>query len=346
MNQATLKQYLSQELNFNTDQMEWIPLHEHASYRSYGRVRFADGQSVIVMSIPTGQWSVSEEITNEGVTNTELPFLNMARYLKNCHFAVPEVIGFSETHGLIVLQDLGNKLLEDAYRNNSLENKMKLYEQAITLLVDFQNKTIVKADCIAFERSFDKKLLEWELQHFFEYGIEKRLDKKISAKDKDFFAATSTLIVDRLINAPQVLVHRDFQSRNLMIHDDKLWLIDFQDALMGPITYDLVALLRDSYVVLDRRMREHLIDEYLHQQSQRYGKELNRKDFSDLFDWNTIQRKLKDTGRFVFIDQVKGNDSFLQYIPDTLKYVKEALTRQTELKEFYERLKAYLPEWN
>lgn len=346
MTDEDLKQLLQRHLNIPTEQMELIPLHAHASYRSYLRLRVADGATYVVMIIPKGKWSVSEEVSNQGVTTAELPFLNMTRYLLEKDFPIAKIIKSSEQDGLIILQDLGDRLLENEFKNKSLDEKCALYKNAISLLVDLQNRTGLKDNCIAFERRFDEKLLVWELNHFFEYGIEVRTGKAIESGDKSYFSEVAKEISHELMQQPQVFVHRDFQSRNLMLHHNKLWLIDFQDALVGPISYDLVALLRDSYIVLDRRLRESLIDEFLDLQNERYQQDFDRSEFTRWFDWTTIQRKLKDAGRFVFIDQEKGNSDFLQYIPDTLAYIKEALTRRPELKEFYERLKKYVPEWN
>jgi aminoglycoside/choline kinase family phosphotransferase len=148
-------------------------------------------------------------------------------------------------------------------------------------------------------------------------------------------------VTDRLTAMPQVLVHRDFQSRNLMVHDDALRLLDFQDALMGPLPYDLVALLRDSYVSLSPLLIDELIEYYL--SLRRTG--IRGADFLVMFDLMTIQRKLKDAGRFVYIDRVKGNASFLRHIPNSLLYVREAFERQKEQEELFHLLKRYVPEW-
>ncbi len=345
MNDTQLRTKIKAHLKLDTNEFELVELHAHASYRSYHRVRLPDGRSYVVMAIPAGKWSVSEEISNSDVTIDELPFLNVTRYLQARNFPVASIVAASERDGVIILQDLGDRLLENEIKGKPLEAKVSLYKQAVALLVDLQNKTDNPGDCVAFQRHFNDKLLRWELDHFFEYGIERRLNTVIDTDDKTFFDASAAKIVDSVLQQPQVFVHRDYQSRNLMIHSDRLWLIDFQDALIGPVTYDLVALLRDSYIVLDRRLRESLIDEFLHLQADRYGQQYDRQQFSHMFDWMTIQRKLKDAGRFVFIAQEKGNPNFMPYIGDTLGYVKEALLRQTELKEFYERLKKYVPEW-
>jgi len=346
MNEELLREQFESALGIKAESLEIIPLHAHASYRSYYRVVLPDASHYVVMEIPEGKWSVSEEISNRNVQTSELPFLNIARYLNEKGLPVPRVLSADAEKGLIILDDLGDCRLEDEIRQKPQEDKLKLYQKAITLLVDLQNRAVPDKDaCIAFERSFDEELLMWEFQHFFEYGIEKRQQKKIQKTDLSYFEKAAGEITQALIDAPQVFVHRDYQSRNLMWHQDQFYIIDFQDALLGPVTYDLVALLRDSYVVLDRRMRESLFDEYLQQNQTRYQKTIDREKFAQLFDKTTIQRKLKDAGRFVYIDQVKQNPDFLPFIADSLSYVREAFRRQPELSEFYERLKPYVPEW-
>src|SRR5262249_35834246 len=130
-----------------------------------------------------------------------------------------------------------------------------------------------------------------------------------------------------LAEQPRGFVHRDYQSRNLMVQDGpRLRLIDFQDALMGTQVYDLVALLRDSYVELEPDLLDELLDFYAER-----ARLDDRAAFRRLFDLQTTQRKLKDAGRFIFIDRVKKNPKFLISIPASLRYVRDALARQPEL---------------
>jgi N-acetylmuramate 1-kinase len=121
-------------------------------------------------------------------------------------------------------------------------------------------------------------------------------------------------------------------------------VIDFQDALLGPRQYDLVALLRDSYVELPAALVERLIGRYLDALAEAGGPRLDPIPFRATFDLLTVQRKLKDAGRFVFIDRVKGNPDFLRSIPASLRYVREALNRLPGLAELRETLARHVPE--
>ena len=153
----------------------------------------------------------------------------------------------------------------------------------------------------------------------------------LSPADRDLFDAIADRLATRVASWPRGFVHRDYQSRNLMVVADpddagarRLVWIDFQDALLGPRVYDLVALLNDSYQEFDRAFVEARLDEFaaVHGYDGAERKKLGRE-----FDLVTVQRKLKDAGRFVFIDKVKGNPSFLQYVEPTIDKARGAMER-------------------
>jgi aminoglycoside/choline kinase family phosphotransferase len=121
-------------------------------------------------------------------------------------------------------------------------------------------------------------------------------------------------------------------------------VIDFQDALLGPRQYDLVALLRDSYVELDWAFVDRMLDLYLDAFRRETGEAIDPRPFKDFFDLLTVQRKLKDAGRFEYINRVKGNPGFLVSIPASLRYVKSALDRRRELSGMREIIARYVPE--
>ncbi|MBI2981164.1 MAG: phosphotransferase [Deltaproteobacteria bacterium] len=323
--------------------MKLVKLHGDASCRTYFREIDDRGRTRILMQLPEGKSSVSEEITNLNSTPEEPPFLNIARYLKDHGIPVPEVLGFDPVRRQIFLEDLGDETFEKKLSGFTESKKVDLYRKAIDLLVDFQS-LMEKPDrsCIAFQRSFDEILYNWEFDHFLEYGIEARFGKKVPQKEREIFVAETRRISRLLSELPKTLVHRDFQSRNLMCQGENLRLIDFQDALLGPFPYDLVALLRDSYVNLPWSLVDSLIDYYL---KIIKDKGENASQFNKNFDWLTIQRKLKDAGRFVYIDRVKGNASFLKHIPISLEYVRSALSRQPELGRLRQFLAQYVPEF-
>jgi len=129
-----------------------------------------------------------------------------------------------------------------------------------------------------------------------------------------------------------------------MVDGARLGVIDFQDALMGPATYDLASLLRDAYIRIDEPLVESLVNYYLDQMAQRRVVWADRAAFHRLFDFTSIQRNLKAAGRFVYIDRVKGNPKFLADIPLVLSYVKRNLEKYPELERLRKHLTPYVPE--
>src|SRR4029453_15473245 len=205
-------------------------------------------------------------------------------------------------------------------------------------------KTPTPGPCIAFERSFDETLLNWEFDHFLEYGIEDRFQTKIPEEEKKTFTEATRKISREISQSPYRFVHRDFQSRNLILKDYNIFILDFQDALLGPEAYDLVSLTRDSYVELSWDAVDQLIPHYLEKRTQVKIPVADPKAFRRLFDLVTLQRKLKDTGRFQFIHTVKKNPNFLVSVPASLRYVREAFSHLPELKGLQEWIGKYVSE--
>jgi aminoglycoside/choline kinase family phosphotransferase len=129
-----------------------------------------------------------------------------------------------------------------------------------------------------------------------------------------------------------------------MVDGDRLGVIDFQDALLGPATYDLASLLRDAYIALDERLIDRLVDRFLDGLNAQGQKGISRDAYRRLFDLTSIQRNLKAAGRFVYIDRVKGNPKFLSDIPRTLGYVTRNLAKHSELSTLRALMGKYVPE--
>lgn len=303
-------------------------LFGEASYRVYYRVTTAPNKTHILMEMPKGKkMSASEEITNIKEPPKELPYINIQRYLKGLGLPVPEILSFNKEAAQLALEDLGDTKLEDILQKVKPMEFVNWYKKAIDLLVKLQNKTDADKNCIAFERSFDATLFNWEFDHFWEYCV--------GTAQPHLFIKATRKITDELCRLPQGFTHRDYQSRNLMVKNNRLYIIDFQDALLGPKVYDVVCLLRDSYVNVTPHLEE-LLGYYCEKSKE------NLKEFRRAFDLQTVQRKLKDAGRFVYIDKVKKNPNFLKHIPLSLSYVKQALERLPDYKDLYALLKNHI----
>lgn len=336
-----LKKILVSYLHIKADIREIKKLHGDASYRTYYRMTLVDGSSYIVMEMPKGKASASEEITNYQGPHDELPFINVARYLESHRVPVPKIYHYDSENRLMILEDLGDDLMARRVENADDSARIEWYKKAIDLLVSLQQKTKNSgaSECVALKRSFDATLLNWEFDHFLEYGIEARLGHRMNPAELKIFNDETRAITAQIEKMPYGFTHRDFQSRNIIVSGGKLSLIDFQDALLGPYIYDLVALTRDSYVKLSDAILENLVKYYSEKSGRDFDKVL--ADFSLV----TVQRKLKDAGRFVYIDRVKGNPDFLKYIPTSLEYVKDALQKIPEHMKLFDILQKYVPEW-
>lgn len=319
-------------------------LFGEASYREYFRIHTKEKPlSYILMKIPPGKQSVSEEITNYQGPRDELPFLNIQKYLERQNLPVPHVISKNLEAGLVVIQDLGDRSLEKLLPQCNEDMRFYFYRQCIDLLIKLQYAGEEHPDptCMAFNRSFDRNLLEWELNHFLEFGIEDRFGVCIPPDKKNAIQEQFQLLLDPIMELPQGLTHRDFQSRNLIYFGYEFFMIDFQDALQGPPHYDLVALLRDSYVTLPEDTLEKLISYFWKNRKDRGLPIEDYNTFKRNFFLITLQRKLKDTGRFQFIHSVKGNSNFLKHVPNSLGYIKHAFTQLPELSI----LRKLLTQW-
>jgi len=325
MTQPNLKRALEELYGEPVPSAEVIKLRGDASTRSYFRVRVGEvgagrPRSVIVMQLPEDAFR-SDEGGKQPDTE-RLPFLEVAELLQSKGLPVPSIYVEDLANGIIVLEDLGDVTFEQHLRGAPREKWQRLYENAIDLLADLHERCVdLPRSSIVSQRRFDRALLDWELEHFREWGLEALfgpLDADQTATLRNAFSR----IVLEIEAMPYGFVHRDYQSKNLMVGPDgALTLIDFQDALLGPRVYDLVALLCDSYVPVDLELQESMIERYA--AVRRIDPSTLRHEF-----WRvTLHRKLKDAGRFIYIDRVRKNPDFLQWYPQSLLYVGRALAQ-------------------
>ncbi|MFQ5454764.1 MAG: aminoglycoside phosphotransferase family protein [Nitrospirota bacterium] len=329
-----------------------------ASDRSYFRVMINNGEtSLILMHLARAENSsfplaanVSEEgfseekVTISNIPVKELPYINISEYLYKCNVGVPCLFYYDREDGILFLEDLGDMTLAQVLKGSNKDECIRYYQMAIDELLRIQIDGTRRRDdsCIAFARAFDISLLMWEFDHFLEYGIEEYYQIKIKDKERGKIREIFLKISESVSSGESFFTHRDYHSRNLMVQDGRIRVIDFQDALLGPPTYDLASLLRDSYTILDDEIIDELIEYYLRESVKMGGFKSDENRFRRLFDFISIQRNLKAAGRFVYISRVKGNDSYLKYIPNTLGYVKKNLARYNELEELRKLLEKYI----
>jgi aminoglycoside/choline kinase family phosphotransferase len=318
-----------------------VKLKGDASGRSYYRVG-THPDSQVLMVLPPDAVKTSDEVT-QGAPPDELPFLNVHRYLHRLGIRVPRILRSDLPAGVLVLEDLGDVTFERALQDG---DRTRLYRDAVRLLARLRVEAERHRDlgCLAFTRTFDVALYDWELHHFREWGLEAWSGQVPTPAERAELDSIFHRLAVELAAAPGGFTHRDYQSRNLMVTGGELVVIDFQDALQGPRQYDLVALLRDSYVELDGAFVDAMLDEYLAAIQALTGERVDAAAFKATFDLLTVQRKLKDAGRFEFIHRVKGNPSFLPSIPASLRYVRAALERLPRLQDLRRLVARYVPE--
>lgn len=289
------------------------------SPRQFFRAQRASGPPAIVMWLPED----APERVLARRSSRDLPFLEIRELLENARIRVPRLHGALPEQGILVVEDLGETLAERLLRTPA--ERDLLYGRAVCDLAAAQRALAVLPEgSIVGTRSFDRALLTWEVEHFREWGVE-ALGVTLSTAELSAFERATNYLVDTITRLAQGFVHRDYQSRNLLVlGDDSIGWIDFQDALLGPRAYDLVALLRDSYQAFDEAFVSARLAEFA------AARELTPDDALALrfeFDVITVQRKLKDAGRFVFFERTRGDPSYLQFFVPTLELVLTALSR-------------------
>src|SRR5436309_5739173 len=230
-----------------------VPLTGDASDRRYYRIIPADGPS-FVLALHAGP-----------IDFASLPFASVGELLQQVPLPVPGVLGHSDELGILALQDLGDVTLQAHLGAASAAEHAALYRQAVALIELLQRRgSELRSDRYPpYRVAFDVEKLTWELQFFAKHFVEGYRGAALDATERAALAGEWAAVVDELAGEPRVLCHRDYHSRNLMLREGSLYIIDFQDARMGPDTYDLVSLLRDSYVDLTEQTVAELIAYFL-----------------------------------------------------------------------------------
>jgi aminoglycoside/choline kinase family phosphotransferase len=272
-----------------------------------------------------------------------LPFVNVCTLLSEMPVPVPGILGHSDSLGIIALQDLGDVTLQAHLGAASPAEHAALYRQAVSFIETLQRRgrDLESADYVPYGIAFDVEKLTWELQFFMKHFLEAYRGAALTPASREALTRELALIAEELAAEPRVLCHRDYHSRNLMLHEGQLHIIDFQDARMGPDTYDLVSLLRDSYVDFTNQQVEELIAFFL---ALRRGADGEDVEFRRRFDLMALQRNLKALGTFGFQTTSRGNTVYIQYIPRTLNYARANLTRYDRFGRLQELLAEHVDE--
>jgi aminoglycoside/choline kinase family phosphotransferase len=273
----------------------------------------------------------------------ELPFVRVARLLAAMPIPVPTIVSSSDALGILALEDLGDVTLQQHLCEATPDDRRRLYREAVTLIGTMQRRgrELASDDFVPYGLAFDVAKLTAELQFFTTHFLEACRGAALTERARAALTREYAAIVDELAAEPRVVCHRDYHSRNLMLHRGRLYVIDFQDARMGPDTYDLASLLRDSYVDFTSEETESLIEWFL---LQRRAGASDDHDFRRRFDLMAVQRNLKALGTFGFQATSRRNESYLQYVPRTLAHVRANLERYPRFAALRAVLAEYLVE--
>ncbi|KGP63096.1 phosphotransferase [Legionella norrlandica] len=318
-----LKEWLTQTIK--QEDFVLVPLAGDASFRRYFRIRY-NGLTQIVIDAPP-------EKENIGA------FLTIANILNQAKIPVPKIIAINEKYGFLLLSDLGDQLLLNKLRNDTADN---YYHHAIDLLLQIQQCPTADPNLPPFDKAFMLKEMNLCLEWFFNAYLSLELNQK----EVLLFQESIAWVANEVAKQPLVFIHRDYHSRNLMLVENQhscLATIDFQDAMEGPLTYDLVSLLKDCYISWPR---EKILDwvTYFYKKCPT-ATIYSLPEFIRAFDLCGLQRHLKVLGVFCRLYLRDNKAGYLNDLPLTLKYVLECTEMYEELRPFFNffQQRVYLP---
>lgn len=311
------------EKSLGSSRLEIFPLAGDASQRRYYRVVHLDESSVLM----------SWEPFNDAES---YPFLSV-HHLFNFHgVQVPQILAISPAEGLILMEDLGDLTLERKFwESQNQQVILPYYKQALDELIKIHYScSKEEGSSTAFSTQFDVRSLKWEMNYTYENLLLKFCKIKISAAAAKELDEIFTDICLLLHEEPKVVCHRDYHSRNLMLKLGKMRVIDFQDARLGPIQYDLVSLLKDSYVDLDENLAQNLLQYYLEQATLWGASPPEWDSFFELYELQSIQRCFKACGSFASFYNHRKDVRYLRYIKSTMQKIKASLSKFSHYQNF------------
>ncbi|WP_458373822.1 aminoglycoside phosphotransferase family protein [Pseudomonas laurylsulfatiphila] len=283
-----------------------------ASFRRYFRWE-GDGRSFIVMDAPPPQENCK-------------PFVDIAFLLAKSEINVPKIYAEDLERGFLLLNDLGNKTYLDVIDS---ENADDLFKDALQALLAFQQLPMV-----APLPSYDVALLRRELELFPEWYVKRELGIEFDAAQQVLWQQVSDLLIDSALAQPKVLVHRDYMPRNLMLSEPNPGVLDFQDAVYGPVTYDVTCLFKDAFLSWPEERVRGWLESYW-QQAGALGIPVQPEfeDFLRASDLMGVQRHLKVIGIFARICHRDGKPRYLGDVPRFFAYIDAVIARRPELAE-------------
>jgi len=325
---SLVKEYLTGWKGRGGDPIAVTPLSGDASTRRYFRVSVGS-RSYVVALYP------------EPFDREELSFLAMRELLDAYGLAVPGIVDVDGARGVVLQEDLGDRTLQEVLKAVSARRREDLYLEAVDAIVTLQRKAAEgpkRGDC--FRIAFDIEKLSWELHYFLKHFVEGHRRRELTVEDRSSLSEAFHLLSQEIASWPRTLCHRDYHSRNLMLHRERLFWIDFQDARMGPASYDLASLLCDAYVDVPEELAGALAERFRQQAVPGESRQVFRRRFELM----SVQRTLKALGTFGFMATVRQNPVYLPYMPRTLAHARRVLSRYPELERLWRTLAHHIEE--
>ncbi len=322
------------------------PLAGDASSRRYFRLALGgpDGlpRSVVAMVLGADTLPLSSaELTIFETPPTELPYINVGRFLARIGIRIPQLHHHDERAGVLILEDVGDCTLYGAASGADGTRVLGFFRAAIDQLVRIQVLGTRDPDptCVAFQQRFDARLFAWEFDHFLEHGLGPG-----SEGEAERLRAAFQPAIARLAGAPALLAHRDFHGWNLHVQDGAIRVLDFQDALLAPGTYDLASLLtdRNTGTVIDPRRERVLLEYYVEARRRLGGRDEDIPDVQTQYWLCVLQRALKVIGRFRYLERVKGKAGYLRYLPHVAAQAARACETSPDLRALGVALEPHL----
>ncbi|MGD9762220.1 MAG: aminoglycoside phosphotransferase family protein [Candidatus Binatia bacterium] len=328
------------------------PLAGDASTRRYARAWLTGGAApptaVVMILADRGVALSSDELAVFDQPPRELPYVNVHRFLDRLGVAVPELYADASDAGLLLLEDVGDTPLWDALQGRSGAEQQALFERAIDQLLLLQLRGTAAADpsCIAFQQAFDRRLYEWEFEHFIEHALVENAGRAVPERELDELRQHFGRLAAFLDAQPRVLNHRDFHAWNLYVCAGRIRVIDFQDALLAAAPYDLATLLgdRDTREVVGEGLERRLLDHYARAWTAGGGPAWAPEDLCEVYATCALQKAFKVVGRFHYLDRVKGKPGYLRYLPNTWRQIARLLAARPDLEPVRRILAPYAPE--
>jgi len=323
-------------------------LHGDASSRRYVRLMLAGPAPahVVVMVLGEGRFTGGSDELGGSAALTELPFVNVARWLGAQGFSIPAIhLDRAREDGLLVLEDVGDTTLWAAV-SAAPKRTRELFGHAVDLLVRLQVAGATAADgaCLAFGRRFDERLARAELAHYVDHGIETRHGVTLAADERARVLAGLDPLVIPFRDGPFTLSHRDYMAWNIHLRDDALVLIDFQDALVAPDAFDLAQLLTDRTTAerVDETLEAELVARF--ETARRAAGRPVAPGFANRYRRCALQHVFKVIGRFHLLEMVKGKPGYLAYLPSVYAVGRRMLRALPDLAPALPALARWTPE--